>query len=153
MHLSKPNHNKYLFRNCSPDEYCKLAESYLKAKKYGIRGIYGWYSGSSALGIAKEVAKGTVVSWGRRKVGSVIIVSVTWLTGPVVPMITNSTKALKIARNVHTCGAFVFECVKDSSNLTFFPFDLAFFGQPIPVGQTNRFNILGNFTDFLNLED
>ena len=47
---------------------------------------------------------------------------------------TNSTNVIKWAGRVHSASAFMFECVEDSSNLVFLPFDLVLFDQPILVG-------------------
>lgn len=152
MQISKPGHRKYIFRDCSEEQYCELVNGYSKGKKYGIRGIYAWCSGQSVAAILKEVAKGSVKSWGRKKLGSVVVVSCTWLSGPIAPMLTNSTRVLKAVRNLHSCSAFLFECVEDTSNLSFLPIDMILFGRPVPVGEENRFNILGNFTDFLDLD-
>ena len=38
-----------------------------------------------------------------------------------------------------------------STNLAFLPLDLALFGQLIPIGASNRFNLFTNHTDFLDV--
>jgi hypothetical protein len=65
--------------------------------------------------------------------------------------LTNATKIGNVAKSVHSCAAFCFECVEDSTNLAFLPIDLALFGQPISVGANNHFNLFGNHSDFLDV--
>lgn len=60
-------------------------------------------------------------------------------------------KIVNISKSVHSTAAFCFECVEDSTHLAFVPIDLALFGQPIPIGTSNRFNLFGNHTDFLDV--
>ena len=47
----------------------------------------------------------------------------------------------------HSCIAFGLECVEDGANLASIPIDLALFGQPIPIGNDNRFDLFGNGFD------
>lgn len=68
-----------------------------------------------------------------------------------VVVFTNVSKIVNISKSVHSCAAFCFECVEYSTNLAFLPIDLALFGQPIPIGASNRFNLFGNHTDFLDV--
>jgi hypothetical protein len=53
------------------------------------------------------------------------------------------------AKRVHSAISYCAECAEDFSNLAFLPIDLALFGQPIPIGDNNRFILFGNDTDFL----
>lgn len=41
-------------------------------------------------------------------------------------------------------AAFVIELGEDTQNISYLPIDLIFFGQAIPIGETNRFNLLTN---------
>ena len=70
---------------------------------------------------------------------------------PAVVVFTNASKIVAVSKSIHSSAAFYFECVEDSTNLAFLPIDLALFGQPIPVGASNRFNLFGNNTDFLDV--
>ena len=66
-----------------------------------------------------------------------------------MPMVTNATKIINATKKIHTVIAFCFECFEDSNNLMLMPIDLVLFGQPIPVGDPYRFNVMTNITDFL----
>lgn len=67
---------------------------------------------------------------------------------PAVVVFTNAIRVIGWARRAHTVSAYVFECMEDTTNLAFLPMDLVLFGQPIPLGDENRFNLLGNSSDF-----
>lgn len=60
---------------------------------------------------------------------------------------TNPTQIVNGAKRVHGIAAWCFECAEDSTNLAFLPMDMAIFGQPIPIGAGDRFNLL-NHTEF-----
>ena len=63
---------------------------------------------------------------------------------------TNVSKIINILKRLHSIATFCFECIQDSANLGSVPIDLALFGQPIPVGAPNRFNLLSKHNDFLD---
>lgn len=147
--ICKPSHNRYLLATCEEDQYGKLVCRYQKAKKYGIRAVFSYLSGAEIYQIVGEIGKGALRTWGRKKVGTVAIVVMGWVSGPVAMSFTNATKVVKTAKRLHSIASFVIEIAEDSSNLSYLPLDLIFFGQPIPIGETNRFNILTNATDFL----
>jgi len=94
--------------------------------------------------------KGIVIDYGKRKFAAVCINAGAYILSPVIVVFTNATKIVNISKTVHSTAAFCFECVEDSTNLAFLPIDLVLFGQPIPVGATNRFNLLGH-NDFLDV--
>jgi len=147
--LNKPPHNRYLLSTCEDAQYCKFVTRYQKAKKYGFRAVVGYLSGAEIYQIAGEIGKGALRSWGRKKAGGAVIILMGWVGGPAVITFTNGTKFVRTAKTIHTGAAFLMEVVEDSGNLVYLPIDLLFFGQPIPMGENNRFNILTNVTDFL----
>jgi hypothetical protein len=57
-------------------------------------------------------------------------------------LITNSTKVIGVATQVHSLIFFGPECLEDSGNLLLLPLDMTLFGQPIPVGDADRFNMM-----------
>ena len=147
----KPSHGRFAFRTVNNTQYKTYAKQYSRAKAGGIRCVYAWASGTGVLGVAKDVGKGIVVDYSKRKFAAVCINAGSYILSPAIVVFTNATKIVKIAKCVHSSAAFVFECVEDSTNLAFLPFDLAFFGQPIPIGSSNRFNLFDNSTDFLDV--
>jgi hypothetical protein len=57
-------------------------------------------------------------------------------------LITNSTKVIGVATQVHSLISFGAECLEDSGNLLLLPLDMTLFGQSIPVGDADRFNMM-----------
>lgn len=148
---AKPSHKKYALRNLNETQYKVYAHQYSRAKAGGIRGIYLWSSGAGVFGIVQDVGKGIVIDYGKRKLAAVCINTGAWLISTAVIVFTNASKIVNFTKSVHSVAAFCFECVEDSTNLAFLPFDLALFGQPIPIGVANRFNLLSDNADFLDL--
>jgi len=147
----KPGHRKFAFRNLNLTQYKTYAQQYSKAKAGGIRCVYGWVSGAVVVYIVTNVGKGIVINYGKRKLAAVCINAGAYIFSPAVVVFTNASKIVNISKSVHSSAAFCFECVEDSTNLAFLPLDLALFGQPIPIGASNRFNLFGNHTDFLDV--
>jgi hypothetical protein len=148
--MEKPSHNRYLLSSCDQEQYRRIFKKYQDAKKYGIRAVLGYVTGAELYQIIGEVARGIIITWGRRKAAALATVGMTWVGGPVVMCFTNATKAVKVAKGIHGAASFTLEVLDDTSNLTMLPLDLLLFGKPVPMGAPNRFNILSNCTDFLN---
>lgn len=147
----KPGHRGFAFRNLNSTQYKIYAHQYSKAKAGGIRCIYTWASGAGILGIVKDVGKGVIIDYSKRKFAAICIAAGSYIISPAAVVFTNATKIVNVAKSVHSCAAFCFECVEDSTNLAFLPIDLALFGQPIPVGANDRFNLFDNHSDFLDV--
>ena len=147
---SKPSHNRYAFRNLNSTDYATYAKQYSRAKAGGIRCIYTWATGAGVIGIVKDVSKGIVIDYGKRKFATFCLAAGSYILSPAIVVFTNMSKVVNVAKRVHTGTAYCFELVEDSSNLVFLPIDMALFGQPIPVGANNRFNMFTNHTDFLD---
>ena len=147
--LDKPAHGRFAFRSLNSTQYKIYARQYSKAKAGGIRCVYAWMSGAGVMGIIKDLSKGVVIDYGKRKLAAVCINAGSYILSPAVVVFTNASKIVNISKSVHSTAAFCFECVEDSTNLAFVPIDLALFGQPIPIGAPNRFNLLRNHTDSL----
>lgn len=143
--INKPPHNRFLLSACDEDQYCKFVSRYQKAKKYGIRAVVGYLSGAEIYQIVGEIGKGALRTWGRKKLAGAGLILVGWVGGPLAIGFTNGTKIVRTAKAVHNAAAFMIEVVEDSANLPYLPLDMLFFGQPIPIGETNRFNLLTNF--------
>ena len=148
---NKPMHNRYAFSNLNSTQYKTYASQYSRAKAGGIRCVYGWVSGTGLVGIITDVGKGIIIDYSKRKLAAAFLNAAVYLCSPAVIVFTNATKVVNISKGVHSAAAFCFECVEDSTNLAFLPLDMALFGQPIPIGAPNRFNLLGNHTDFLDV--
>ena len=146
----KPAHGRFAFRSLNSTQYKKYAQQYSKAKAGGIRCVYGWASGAGVLGIVTDLSKGVVIDYSKRKFAAVCINACAYIISPAIVVFTNASKIVKISKSVHSTAAFCFECAEDSTNLAFLPLDLVLFGQPIPIGGSNRFNLF-NHTDFLDV--
>ena len=147
----KPAHGRFAFRSLNSSQYKVYAQQYSKSKAGGIRCIYSWMSGVGVMGIVNDLGKGVVIDYGKRKLAAVCINAGAYILSPAVVVFTNASKIVNISKSVHSTAAFCFECLEDSTNLAFVPLDLAFFGQPIPIGGSNRFNLFSNHTDFLDV--
>jgi hypothetical protein len=148
---NKPGHGRFAFRSLNSTQYKVYAQQYSKAKAGGIRCVYGCMCGAGVMGIVTDLGKGVVIDYSKRKLAAVCINAGAYILSPAVVVFTNASKIVKISKSVHSTAAFCFECVEDSTNLAFLPIDLALFGQPIPIGASNRFNLFGNHTDFLDV--
>lgn len=147
----KPMHRRFAFRNFNSTQYKTYAKQYSSAKAGGIRCVYAWMSGAGLVGVITDLGKGIVIDYGKRKLAAVCINAGAYILSPAVVVFTNVSKVVNISKSIHSTASFCFECVEDSTNLAFLPLDLVLFGQPIPVGAANRFNLFSNHTDFLNV--
>ena len=147
----KPLHNRFALHTLNNTQYRTWATQYSRAKVGGLRCVYGWMTGVGIIGVIQDVGKGVVIDYGKRKFAAVCINLGAYVFSPAVVVFTNATKFVKISKSVHSTAAFCFECIEDSSNLAFIPLDMALFGQPIPIGASNRFNLFSNHTDFLDI--
>lgn len=147
----KPGHNKYAFRNLNATQYKIYARQYSKAKAGGIRCVYAWISGTGVMNVVTDLGKGIIIDYGKRKFAAGCISAGAYILSPAVVVFTNASKLVKISKSIHSMAAFCFECMEDSTNLAFVGLDIALFGQPIPIGGSNRFNLFGNNTDFLDV--
>ena len=146
---NKPTQGKFLFKNLTSTQYREYAKQYSTAKAVGIRSVYAWASGTEVIGIISNIGKGVIIDYSKRKVAALCMNAAVYIASPAVVVFTNSSNIVNISRRVHSIAAFCFECVEDSTNLSFLPIDIALFGQPIPIGSRDRFNLL-NHTDFLD---
>lgn len=141
--ISRPIHKNYALCSIDDSAYIKFLNGYSTAKKVGVKGVWLYLSGEGYYNLVKEVACGTLKNYGKKKLASSIIAFATWSATPLVPLITNSTKIIKVANATHTAIAFVAETFEDCTNLAWLPLDLALVGQPIPIGPARRYNLMG----------
>ncbi len=146
----KPMHGKFAFRNLNETNYKIYAKQYSKAKAGGIRCVYVWASGTGVIGVIKDIGKGVVIDYGKRKFAAICINAGAYIISPAMVVFTNATKIVKISKRVHSAASFCFECVEDSTNLAFLPIDMALFGQPIPIGTSDRFNLFKDNSDIFD---
>lgn len=143
----RPTHKRYVFHALNDATYHTYMNAYSKSKRLGIRGVYAWASGVGVYGVFKDAVKGTVVQYGKEKFAVFALMAAGYIQSPVVCFLSNATTVVNGARRVHSICAFAFECIEDSGNLVFICLDVALFGQPVPVGNKHRFDIIGNFTN------
>jgi len=140
----KPKRGKYLFKDLPRDQYVKYARQYSQAKRIGIQSVYGWLGGLGVLDIIKDVSKGIMFDWTKKKLTS-LCTSLAFLYVFSIPTIvfSKSRRAIKWAKLIHSNTGFILECIEDTSNISYLPLDLILFGQVIPVGQSRRFDLFG----------
>jgi hypothetical protein len=150
MQITKPPHNKYALNCLDNATYVKYANVYSGCKRWGIRGIYAFLGGTGLWGVVKEVAQGSVVQYGKRRLATAVIGCATYICAPAVAVITNTTCVVKSCKLVYTSIGYVMEAVEDSSHIPFLPLDLALFGQRVPANKDGRFSSWSNITDIID---
>ena len=127
----------------------KYAEVYSGCKRWGVRGIYAFLTGTGLYGVVKEAVKGTVVQYGKRRLATVVIGGASYICAPAVAVITNATRVVRSCKVIYTSIGYIAEAVEDASHVPFLPIDLVVFGQPIPANPEGRFSSWSNITDLL----
>ncbi len=150
MRVTKPPHNRYILSCLDEDKYTKYADVYSGCKRWGVRGIYAFLGGTGLFGVAKEVAQGTVVQYGKRRLATVVIGGAAYICAPAVAVITNATRVVKSCKVVYTTIGYVAEAAEDASQVPFLPLDVALFGQPVPANKEGRFSSWSNITDVVD---
>lgn len=80
----------------------------------GIRGIYVFLGETGLFGVAKGIAQGTIVQYGKRRLATVVIVGATYICTPAVAVIINATRVVKSCQVVYTSIGFVMEAFEDA---------------------------------------
>lgn len=150
MQITKPPHNRYALSCLDNATYVKYAAVYSGCKCWGVRGIYIFLGGTGLWGVAKEVAQGSVVQYGKRRLATVVIGGASYICASAVAVITNATRIVKYCKIVYTSVGYVVEAVEDASHVTFLPIDLVLFGQPVPSNKDGRFSSWSNITDIID---
>lgn len=150
MQITKPPHNRYALSCLDNLTYVKYANVYSNCKCWGVRGIYAFLGGTGLWGVAKDIAKGTMVQYGKRRLATVVIGGATYICATAVAVITNATRVVKCCKVVYTSVGYVMEAVEDASHIPFLPLDLVLFGQPVPANKDGRFSSWSNITDIID---
>lgn len=150
MQFAKPPYKRYLLHDFNSERYCQYADKYSKYKKYGVRGVYLFLIGTGLYGVVLEFGKGKIVQYGKRRLASVVVLCAGYACAPAIAVITNAAKIVKGVKTAHTTLSYIGETAEDLSNVSFLPLDILLFGQPIPVGEPGRLNILSNMTDIFD---
>ena len=150
MQITKPPHTRYVLQGVDNATYTKYASTYSTCKRFGIRGIYLFLTGSGLWGIVKEVSKGTIVQYGKRRIATAVICGASYVCAPAVAVITNATKVVKTCKVVYTTVGYVAETLEDASGVPFIPIDIILFGQLIPIADSGRFSSWSNITDLID---
>jgi NADH:ubiquinone oxidoreductase subunit 3 (subunit A) len=103
--------------------------NYSRAKAGRYRCVYCWASGNGVLDIIKNISKGQLINYAKRKLYGVIITTYVYTILPATLVFTNATKFVGAAKTIHSTSAYRFECLEDSTNLASLPLNLALFGQ------------------------
>ena len=121
MQITKPIHKRYALNCLDNQTYVKYANAYSGCKRWGVRGIYTFLVGTGVWGVAKEVAHGTVVQYGKRRLATIVIGGATYVSAPAVAVITNATRVVKSCKLVYTSIGYVMGVLK---TLHMYPFCL-----------------------------
>ena len=92
MQITKPPHNRYALNCLDNATYVKYANVYSSCKCWGIRAIYTFLGVTGLWDVAKEVAQGSVVQYGKRRLATVVIGGASYICAPAVAVITNATR-------------------------------------------------------------
>lgn len=111
MQITKPPHNRYILSCLDNETYVKYSTVYSGCKRWGVRGIYTFLGGTGLWGVAKEVAQGSVVQYGKRRLATVVIGGASYICAPAVAVITNATRVVKSCKVVYTSVGYVMEAV------------------------------------------
>ena len=150
MIIVKPGHNKYILSFLDEDAYVRYATAYSASKRWGVRGIYAFLGGTGLLGVVREVARGTVVQYGKRRLAAAVIGGAMYVCAPAVSVITNATKVVKTCKIVYTSVGYVIEAFEDASHVPSLPIDLILFGQFLNPCPSHRFSSWSNVTDIID---
>jgi len=123
MQISKPTHNRYALNCLDNETYVRYANAYSGCKRWGVRGIYTFLAGTGLWGVGKELAQGTIVQYGKRRLATVVIWGATYICAPAVAVITNATRVVKSCKVVYTSVGYVMEALEDASHVPFLPFE------------------------------
>jgi hypothetical protein len=150
MQITKPPHNRYALSCLDNATYVKYANVYSGCKRWRVRGIYAFLGGTRLWGVVKEVAQGSVVQYGKRRLATIVIGGATYICAPAVAVITNATRVVKSCKIVYTSIGYVMEAAEDASPVPFLPLDLVLFGQPVPANKDGRFSSWSKITDIID---
>ena len=150
MEICKPPHNRYALCGLDNETYVKYAIAYSGCKRWGMRGICAFVSGTGLFGIAKDIVKGISIQYGKRRLALLVIGCATYICAPAVTVITKATSVVKSCKVIYNNVGYVMEALEDTSQLSFLPLDLALFGQLIPANtDAYRFSSWSNITDII----
>ncbi len=125
----------------------KLKEKYRVAKKYGIKAAWGAVTGSGVLELGKEALKGEVLTRGRKKIGSLLLLGCTHIgCGAAIPLVTNSTRIVGYAKKAHSVTSCIYRCAHDASEVPLVALDFLVFGEYVPSCPDDGYQLLGNVT-------
>ena len=92
----KPAHGRFAFRSVNSPQYKIYARQYSKAKAGGIRCVYVWMSGAGVMGIVRDLGKGVVIDYGKRKLAAVCINAGAYILSPAIVVFTNASKIVNV---------------------------------------------------------
>ena len=150
MLIVKPVHKKYVLHCLDNETYSKYARAYSECKRWGVRGIFSFLGVTGLWGVAKEVAQGTLVQYGKRRLAGVVVASAAYICAPAVAVITNATSIVKSCKTVYTVVGYTMEAIEDASHVPFLPLDLILFGQPVGANTAGRFNSWAEISDIID---
>ena len=139
-----------LTNSMNPVARQKLKERYRIAKRYGIKAAWGVVTGSGVLQLAKEVAKGEIVKYGKQKVGSLILLGCIHVGLGAVPLVTNSTKIIKYVMKAHSVTSCIYRCAHDASEVPLVALDFMLFGEYVPSCPDDGYRLFNVSSDALD---
>ena len=72
------------FRHLNETQYKTYARQYSRAKAGGMRGIFSWASGAGLIGVVKDIAKGYIIDYSKRKTAAICIAISSYIISPAL---------------------------------------------------------------------
>jgi hypothetical protein len=133
-----------LTKRMSPESRRRLREIYRKLKRYRIRGAIGTATGGSFCQIAWEISRGELKTYGKRKIGAIIVGAAGSAVSGGLVLATNATRIAKYANATHKVVAAAYRTTHNMAELPFLVVDYALFGEPVSSCQENDYNWFGD---------
>lgn len=133
----------HLTQRMAPENKKKFIAHYKKCKRYGIRTAFGVATGGSYCQIGYELIKGEVKSYGKRKIGGLIVASAASALSGGTVLLTNATKIAKAANATHKVCAAAYRTAHNVAELPMIIVDYALVGEYVPSCEDDDYNVFG----------
>jgi hypothetical protein len=144
----------HLTSSMNPVLQRKFKERYRSWKGYFLKGTWGVVTGAGLMELATEVVtevvKGETLKHGKKKVGSLILLGCTHIGLSAVPMITNSTRIIKLVKTAHSITSGIYRCAHDASEVPLIALDFILFGEYVPSCPPDGYQLLNVSSDALD---
>jgi hypothetical protein len=127
-----------------------LKDKYRNAKKFGIRSAWAVVSGVGIIELTSEMVRGQVVHYGKKKIGTLLLLTCTHFGVASIPLITNSTKVIKYAKKIHSVSGSIYRCAHDITEVPLIALDFLVFGEYVPSCPADGYQLFNVASDVLD---